>query len=291
MSDTWRGKPDPAPPGLSLPDWLRVVRRGVPIVLLLGAGFAVLLLLRLMERVLGRGARMASPHVTRIVCRLICRLIGLGRRQNGHPMAGPGACVSNHVSWLDILVLNAGAPLRFVAKSEVAAWPGIGLLARGTGTVFVARKRGDARAHATLLASQLRPAPPLMIFPEGTTTDGLRVLAFKPTLFEAFYAPEGPQAPPQAPPQTTAQSQHVQPVTLRYTAPPGMRPDFYGWWGDISIGAGLLAVLSHPRQGRVEVTYHEPLRVADHANRKALALAAETAVRAPLMTGPEPPGA
>lgn len=279
MSDTWRGKPDPDGPVLSLRDWLRVLRRGVPIMILLVTGFAVLLLLRLAERVLRGDARPVTPHITRIVCILTCRLLGLNRSSYGHPMMGAGAYVSNHISWLDILVLNAGAPLRFVAKSEVAGWPGIGLLARGTGTVFVARKRGEARAHAALLTGELQDAPPLMFFAEGTTTDGLRVLAFKPTLFEAFFAPELPD------------TLQIQPVTLRYTAPDGVRPDFYGWWGDITIGAGLLAVLSVRRQGLVEVTYHAPLRVAEHEGRKALAQAAEDAVRAPFATKPDHPTA
>jgi 1-acyl-sn-glycerol-3-phosphate acyltransferase len=107
-----------------------------------------------------------------------------------------------------------------------------------------------------------------LFFPEGTSTDGRRVLPFKPTLFEAFFDPG------------LAPGLRVQPVSVAYHAPDGADPAFYGWWGDMEFAAHLLKVLAHPRGGSVTVVWHAPLVVADFAGRKPLARAAEEAVRA-----------
>lgn len=184
-------------------------------------------------------------------------------------MRGTGAVVSNHVSWLDIFALNASKRIYFVSKAEVASWPGIGWLARATGTVFVRRHPREAAKQRALFDARLRAGHRLLFFPEGTSTDGRRVLAFKSTLFAAFYSPDLP-------------GMQVQPVTLRYVAPEGTRADFYGWWGERGFAESLVSVLAVPRQGRVEVTYHPPLPVAAHPDRKVLARAAETAVRSGL---------
>jgi 1-acyl-sn-glycerol-3-phosphate acyltransferase len=183
----------------------------------------------------------------------------------GTLMHEPGAVVANHVSWLDIFVLNARKRVYFVAKSEVAAWPGIGWLARATGTVFIRRARAEAAAQRALFEARLAAGHRLLFFPEGTSTDGRRVLGFRTTLFAAFEAPAFARLA-------------VQPVTLRYAGPPG-DPAFYGWWGDRGFGEHLLAVLAAPRQGSVEILYHPPLTAGEHADRKALARAAEAAVR------------
>jgi len=184
----------------------------------------------------------------------------------GEVMARDGACVANHGSWLDIFALNASKRIYFVSKDEVADWPGIGWLARATGTVFIRRDRREARAQAQVFEDRLKMGHRLLFFPEGTSTDGRRVLAFTPTLFAAFFAPG-------------LNDMHVQPVTLAYHAPPGTDPAHYGWWGSMGFGAHLLRMLAAPRHGSVEVIYHAPLRVADFADRKALARAAEAAVR------------
>lgn len=269
MSETWRGWPEPAPRPLGAADWLRVGLRGLPLLSVLAVAFPLLLLLRLPEAALCGMRRPITPHITVAVCRAACAILGLKRQVHGTPMTAPGAFVSNHISWLDIFVLNATGPIYFVAKSEVRGWPGIGWLARGTGTVFVERRRGAARAQTVLFRDRLTAGHRLMIFPEGTTTDGLRVLPFKTTLFGAFFSAYLPA------------DIAVQPVSLIYSAPPGAPRRFYGWWGDMAIGRGILDVLATPRQGSVEVVFHPALPVASQAGRKALAAAAEQAVRAP----------
>lgn len=165
----------------------------------------------------------------------------------------------------------------FVAKSEVRGWPGIGWLARGTGTVFINRRRGDAKAQTAVFEDRLAAGHRLLFFPEGTSTDGHRVLPFKSTLFAAFLT------------DRLRPILHLQPVTLRYVAPAGERPEFYGWWGNMGFAPNLIAMLSAPRHGRVEVVYHPAVAVADHPDRKALARLCETAVRHGLETGAPAP--
>jgi 1-acyl-sn-glycerol-3-phosphate acyltransferase len=267
VSYTWNGAKPPPARDLGVRDWLRVGLRGGALLAVLAVAFPVLLLLRLPERAIWGMARPVTPWITQGVCRAACGILGLTREVRGAPMAGPGAFVANHVSWLDIFVLNAGARLYFVAKAEVAGWSGIGWLARATGTLFFARDRKAAAEQARTLAARLSAGHRLLFFPEGTSTDGLRVLPFRPTLFAAFFG------------CTNHDSFHVQPVSLRYTAPPGEAASFHGWWGAMDFGRHLVAILSAPRMGRVRVTYHAPLPVAAFADRKALAAAAEVAVR------------
>jgi 1-acyl-sn-glycerol-3-phosphate acyltransferase len=178
------------------------------------------------------------------------------------------AVVCNHGSWLDIFSLNAAKRIYFVSKSEVARWPGIGWLARATGTVFIERNRARAVEQTKVFEDRLLAGHKLLFFPEGTSTDGLQVLPFKTTLFQAFFA------------QNLRDEIAVQPVSVVYTAPAGLDSRFYGWWGDMSFGAHLLTTLAPARQGAVRVIYHTPLNVAAFENRKALALACEEAVRA-----------
>ncbi len=261
---TWASADTPviAPPGAA--GWGRVAWRGAPVVLLMAGGAAALAACRAAHRITGRG-RAAGRLVTRATCRGVLGLLRIRLTVQGRP--GGTAAVANHASWLDILALNATAPVLFVAKAEVARWPGIGLLARIAGTVFVRRDARDAAVQRDVVIAALNRGERLLFFPEGTSTDGRRVLAFKPTLFAAFFSPN------------ITEALQVQPITIEYTAPDGADPRFYGWWGGMALAPHLLAVLGAPRQGAVRVTFHSPLMPAALGNRKALALACETAVR------------
>jgi 1-acyl-sn-glycerol-3-phosphate acyltransferase len=267
MSQTWHGEEEPAHRSLGARDWLRVTWRGATILTLLGVCFPLLLILRIPEGLIFGLDRPVTPRITQAVCVAACRVLGLERKRRGMPMRGAGAYVANHVSWLDIFVLNAGKPLYFVAKSEVAGWPGIGWLARGTGTVFIDRDRRQAAAQTRLFEDRLRAGHRLLFFPEGTSTDGRRVLPFKTTLFQAFLS------------ERLRDVACIQPVSLVYHPPEGEDQRFYGWWGDMPLAPAILSVLAAPRQGRVEVVYHTPLRVADFPDRKTLAAMAEAEVR------------
>ncbi|OAN75507.1 acyl-phosphate glycerol 3-phosphate acyltransferase [Jannaschia sp. EhC01] len=275
MADTWHGPPEPARRALGLAEWLRILRRGLPLVVTLLICFPLLLLLRPPERWIWGLKRPVTPYLTQLVCRVACRCLGLTRAVTGKPMKTPGAFVANHVSWLDIFVLNAGKRMYFVAKSEVAGWGGIGWLARATGTVFIRRNRAEAAAQTKLFEDRLIAGHQLLFFPEGTSTDGHQVLPFKTTLFEAFFA------------ERLRDRLHVQPITISYAAPTGADPRHYGWWGDMDFEPSLLQILATPGKGHVRVAYHAPLSVAEAPNRKALARAAEEAVRGGLQADGE----
>ena len=176
----------------------------------------------------------------------------------GRPMTKNGAVVANHSSWLDIFTLNAAQCVYFVSKSEVAAWPGIGWLARAAGTVFIKRDRLQAKLQSNVLSSRFQMGHKLLFFPEGTSTDGQQVLPFKSTLFAALFE------------QSLKNIIHVQPVSVVYKAPKGCDERFYGWWGDMAFDAHFLLTLSTWRQGRVEVAFSPPVAIAEFSSRKEL---------------------
>ena len=272
----WQGPPPPPAAPIMPAGWARVAWRGLALGLVNFGGLALLLAVRLVERPVFGLHRPVTPTITRTVCRLSLRILRLRLDQHGAPLPDrardpahrPGAIVANHASWLDIFVLNACARVYFVAKAEVAGWAGIGWLARATGTLFIRRDRAEAASQTRALRDRLAAGHRLLFFPEGTSTDGARVLPFKPTLFAAFFDPDLPPG------------LRVQPVSLAYHAPAGTDPAFYGWWGDMGFAPHLLQVLAHPGPGSVTLVWHPPLAVADFAGRKPLAHAAETAVRA-----------
>lgn len=267
MTGAWH-EADLPPLRLRPLDGARVLWRGTLVGVLTYGGLALLLLVRLVEAPLSGPARPISPWITQGVCRMALRLIRLPLVVHGTPMEKPGAIVANHSSWLDVFALNAVQRIYFVAKSEVSGWPGIGWLARATGTVFIARKGTEAKRHQMTFEARLMAGHRLLFFPEGTSTDAIRVLPFKTSLFEAFFAP------------ALRDSMHVQPVTVVFHAPEGADPRHYGWWGDMDFASHLLKTLATARQGRVEVTFHPEVPVAAFENRKALAQYCERVIRA-----------
>ncbi len=270
VADTWHSEQSPPPETITTAGWLRVVLRAIPLVVVVFGGLGLLLLVRLIEAPLCGVRRPVTPFITQFVCRTAFVLLGITYTSEGMPLQGPGAVVANHASWLDIFALNARKRIYFVAKSEVAGWPGIGWLARATGTVFIKRDRADVAAQIGIFKDRLAAGHRLLFFPEGTSTDGLQVLPFKPTLFGAFFDSQIKDA------------LQMQAVTVNYSAPAGADARFYGWWGDMDFAPHLLSTLAAKRQGGVHVIYHPPVAVADYANRKVLAKAMEDTVRAGL---------
>ncbi|MCK0148460.1 1-acyl-sn-glycerol-3-phosphate acyltransferase [Marivita sp. S6314] len=264
---TWDSHDPIETPPITPMGWVRVALRGTGLGTLVFGGLAVLLLIRLVERPIFGVDRPLTPYITQAVCRAAFVILGLPMLVRGPRMKVRGAVVANHSSWLDIFALNARKNVYFVSKSEVASWPGIGWLARATGTVFIRRDRRDAKAQLAVFEERLQHGHRLLFFPEGTSTDGARVLAFKPTLFAAFFS------------DNLMHDMHIQPVTVIYHPPEGEDPRFYGWWGDMGFGAHLIKVLAQSRQGKVELVYHPPVRVDAFPNRKSLASHLEAQVR------------
>jgi lyso-ornithine lipid O-acyltransferase len=266
MSD-WRNTPIKTPKIGALSWGVALLRMAVLGTVTYG-GLLVLLLVRLVERPVFGMARPWTPYITQTVCRAAFVILGLPLQIRGEPMQQKGAVVANHSSWLDIFALNAAQRVYFVSKSEVEGWPLIGWLARATGTVFIARKGTEAKRQQALFEARLRAGHQLLFFPEGTSTDALRVLPFKSTLFAAFYS------------HGLDEILQIQPVTVVYHAPRGQDPRYYGWWGEMDFASHLLKVLATLRQGRVEVIFHPPVAVADFTSRKALAAQCEAVIRA-----------
>lgn len=212
--------------------------------------------------------------------RLVCRLLGISLEVRGRaPEEGPLLIVSNHVSWLDIMVLSAVAPVSFVAKREVAGWPFFGTLARLQRTVFVDRDRRHATGNSrNEMKERLRAGDILVLFPEGTSSDGRRVLPFKSSFFGA----------------ADTEGVLVQPVSLAYRGHRNLPMNrrlmpAYAWYGDMELAPHLLGALA---AGPIEVTVicHAPLSLSGEMNRKALARHAEAEVRRGLALALHDPG-
>ena len=263
----WREVPiSVARPGVI--GWSLLVLRGLALVFVTYGCLLVLVLARLIERPLCGAARPVTPFITQFVCRMAFVILRLPLRVQGVPMQQKGAVVANHSSWLDIFSLNAVQRIYFVSKIEVSKWPAIGWLARATGTVFIARKGTEAKAQQEVFEARLRAGHKLLFFPEGTSTDAIRVLPFKSSLFEAFYS------------RGLDRVMFIQPVTVIYHAPAGEDPRYYGWWGDMAFGPHLMMTLAARRQGLVEVIFHPEVPVDAFPNRKDLAAHCERVIRA-----------
>jgi lyso-ornithine lipid O-acyltransferase len=196
--------------------------------------------------------------------RMLLKVLGFRVRMHGTIRTPPPVLfVSNHASYLDIPVLGALLPTAFVAKAEVAGWPLFGLLAKLQHTVFIERRSMRADDHRDRLNDHLSMGQNLVLFPEGTSSDGLSVLPFKSSLFgaAAMLANGHPIA--------------VQPVSVVCTEIGGLpllrelRP-FYAWYGDMTLVPHLWDVFAFGRF-TVDVVFHAPVFAADFPDRKALA--------------------
>lgn len=213
---------------------------------------------------LAMGSRLCAGY-TRRYFKVVTRICGFTVKVRGDMVesAHPVLYVGNHASYLDIIILGSVIKANFVAKAEVAGWPGFGFLARIARTVFVARKRGGAAGERDSLSRRLAAGDSLILFPEGTSNDGNRVLAFKSSLF-AVAEMSGPDGLPLP----------VQPFSIAYTRLDGMpvsralRP-YYAWYGDMTLAGHLLDALGLG-EAQVEVVFHPPVSLTDFADRKGL---------------------
>lgn len=211
--------------------------------------------------------------------RFLCRLFGIRVTVIGHPIQSRGVLmVANHSSYFDILVFSAAARVSFVAKREVANWPLFGTLARLQETVFIERQRRSQTVEARdLIRERLLEGDALVLFPEGTSDDGNKVLPFKSALLGAAELELGTDA------QGHVRHVPIQPVSVAYVGlyglPMGrdMRP-LVAWYGDMDLVPHLWEAL---KNGPIEavVEFHEPLSLDEKADRKVLAAAAEKSVR------------
>jgi 1-acyl-sn-glycerol-3-phosphate acyltransferase len=160
-------------------------------------------MLRLLAHALGglwtlylRFGRMSDAQQNRAVqqwAQGVLRIMGIGLQVHGRAHAGPVLLVANHISWLDIVVMLAAQYCRFVAKSELKAWPLVGPLATAAGTLYIERASSrDALRVVHHMAERLQAGDVLAVFPEGTTGDGVHVLPFHANLLQAAIAAQAP---------------------------------------------------------------------------------------------------
>jgi lyso-ornithine lipid O-acyltransferase len=205
-----------------------------------------------------------AAEFPRLYHRMCCRILGFRIAAKGAPSERrPMLFVVNHVSYTDITILGALIRGSFVAKSEVARWPLFGVLAKLQRTVFIERRAHRTAAQRGAIASRLAAGDGLILFPEGTSSDGNRVLPFKSALFSAAESAIG-GAPVV-----------VQPVSLAYVRLNGVpmgrlyRP-FFAWYGDMEMAPHLWTLLGFGIV-TVSVEFHEPVLASAFPSRKALA--------------------
>ncbi|MDK1384146.1 1-acyl-sn-glycerol-3-phosphate acyltransferase [Sinorhizobium sp. 8-89] len=211
--------------------------------------------------------------------RVACLLLGLRVRVHGEPeRRRPLLLSANHVSWKDILVLSSVADVVFVAKSEVKTWPVFGLLARLQASVFVERDQKRTTGNqVNEIGRRLADGEIVVLFPEGTTSDGNRLLDIKTSLFGAAAS---------AVPHSPTGVVHVQPLAISYTGIHGMPMGRYNrpiaaWPGDTGLLPHLFGVL---REGAldVDVDFGEAVDYDRHANRKDVSRTIEQRIRSML---------
>jgi 1-acyl-sn-glycerol-3-phosphate acyltransferase len=208
-------------------------------------------------------AKIAFPKV---YWRTLCRLIGLRIQVVGEAARDrPVLFVSNHSSWLDIPVLGAVLEACFVAKTEVGTWPVIRTVARLGRTVFVSRNRTSTKGEAEALREKMAAGDSIILFPEGTTSDGGRVLPFR----SAFLS-------------VADGARIVQPVSVvfdRLGGLPACRRDrpLFAWYGDTDIFTHFWR-LARRANARATVVLHAPLDPAAYPDRKSLTAACSEVV-------------
>jgi 1-acyl-sn-glycerol-3-phosphate acyltransferase len=191
--------------------------------------------------------------------------LGIRLRVVGQPaLTGPVMLVANHISWLDITALHAARFCRFISKADVKRWPVIGMLASGAGTLFIEREsRRDAMRVVHHMAEHLRTGEVLAVFPEGTTSDGMRLLPFHANLFQAAITANAP----------------VQAVAIEFIdARTGQRSLAPCYIGDESLVSSVWRTLCTP--GVSVVMTFGPVQHAQGRDRRAWAAALQQEIEA-----------
>lgn len=217
--------------------------------------------------VVGVFGRRRRRSVARIWFAAVQSLAGIEVRVVGRPRLDRSTLyVANHVSYLDIIVLGRLLDGLFVAKSEISNWPAIGWLARLCGTIFVRRSVECAREQCDRITSIIDGGSNVILFPEGTSGLGDKILPLKSSLFEVPYR------------VTPARDLHVQPVTIAYLEADGAKcrtrreRSLVAWYGRMTLAPHLWRFLTL-KGAVVELHFAEPLKPKDFAWRRDLAKA------------------
>ncbi len=248
-------------------------RRRIGAVMTLGLAVAMMAVFVTIQPLVLRLAPRARWRLPPFWYRSICWLTGTRVRLVGAPVSGPALFVANHVSWLDILVLGFALPkAAFISKREVREWGIFGRCAELAHSVFIDRtRRGESARQRDVLLARIARGDRLILFPEGTSTDGTGILPFKSALFAVAEVQD---------------DLPIQPVSLCYTHVNGVpvsradRPKI-GWFGDMELIDHVISLMGLGRI-RAEVRFHPPVTLREAGSRKALAQYCERMVRAGL---------
>jgi len=223
------------------------------------------------------GSRLAQ-RIPVLIHRNLLRIIGVRVITRGQaPGKVPALVVSNHVSWLDILVIGSLQPLSFIAKAEVAQWPALGRLAKLHGTIFIDRQRRTATVEVNdIISRRLADGEAIVLFPEGTTGDGNRMLPFRSSLIGAAQAALTRE-------NTGGNQIELRPLAVSYIRRNGLpvtrreRPEI-AWYGDMELAPHLWALL---REGPLDVAvqWGEPIMLDTTNDRKSATLRAQAIIR------------
>ncbi|MBZ0215734.1 MAG: 1-acyl-sn-glycerol-3-phosphate acyltransferase [Fimbriimonadaceae bacterium] len=220
--------------------------------------------------------RKGAAHFPTYFFCMVCALVGMRVRTRGRIAEnGPVLIVSNHSSWLDIPAISCCGQVSFVAKHEIASWPLFGILARLGRSIFIDRSRRHATGKVTgQLASRLADGDKIVLFAEGTSSDGNRVLPFKSAMIGAAE---------KAIVQSGYDDILVQPMSITYVRRRGLpisrvdRP-YFAWFGDMNLLPHIWGVLMRTPID-VVINFGTPHKLTEYANRKELARQLETDVR------------
>ena len=221
---------------------------------------ALLLPVQMLAVAVRSGLALAVP---RLYHAGLCRLLRIRVEVEGEvAMARPVLFVCNHVSWIDILVLAKLLPAAFITKQEVAGWPLFGLLAKLHGAVFIERRQARTREQRDEMGRRLDEGGSLILFPEGTSSDGIRLLPFKSAFLSLAEQP------------VKGRPLVVQPISLTFATldnlPVGRRSmSLYAWVGDQELVPHLWRFLG-VGPSSVVVQFHPPVTIEAFASRKAL---------------------
>lgn len=242
-------------------------------------GFVIITIPMVVLMIVARIFRLKSaPKIPKLYHGLLLKLLGIRVTVSGNLKPNvPLIVISNHVSWLDILVIGSSFPCYFVAKSEIAGWPIFGFLAKMQNTIFINRAAKGTKVGKQVdqLSEILKQNKTVVLFPEGTTSDGNRVLKFKSALFGAA-KPTDDYVP------------YVQQICLHYHKTTGMpmtrrhRP-FVAWYGDADLIPHLKKMLSFTPVD-VHIDIGQDYLYSDFISRQAMAEFLENTVRVTLNT-------
>jgi 1-acyl-sn-glycerol-3-phosphate acyltransferase len=203
----------------------------------------------------------AKKHRVQIWSQQLVRICGVRIKMNLTSLPAGAVIVANHVSWLDIFVINSLAPCRFVAKSDIRSWPMLGWLAEQAGTIYISRgSKADVKRIYQYLIEQIEAGERVAFFPEGTTASQGEVLPFHANLFEAAIHAKTP----------------VLPIALRYVDENGAHNTAVDFIGDMSFATSMVNVLSVDNV--VAELHVADLISSDGAHRRELAVTARKAV-------------